>query len=315
MTADNANDFAYEPVDGHLSSAVKRAYWDAAMGLQAVDGLRPSSYLRQLADDNVNDVRSLDETRALLRVYYQERGVLRGGSCASASLDEAPSGAEHAAAGEVEADFVSQRIVELLAGQAFSLIPDMLTKIHEHLFSDLDAALYRPGQYKDVALQKAELVLNGDSVVYADPTLIGSSLKFAFDEERDYCYGPDFDSAQLDHFTRFIARIWQVHPFFEGNTRTVAVFTILYLRDLGFDVDNGPFALHAAYFRDALVRANYRNAAARVMPDRSFLSRFFDNALNGASHELRSRDLMAGALFENPDLLRNVNPSRALIRP
>ena len=67
----------------------------------------------------------------------------------------------HGAAGEREADFVSQRIVELLSGQSFSLVPDMLLFIHRSLFADLDADVYRPGQYKDVALQKSEFILNG----------------------------------------------------------------------------------------------------------------------------------------------------------
>lgn len=54
----------------------------------------------------------------------------------------------------------------------------------------------------------------------------------------------------------FISGIWQIHTFREGNTRTTAVFAIMYLRRLGFTVDNTPFATHAQYFRDALVLDN-----------------------------------------------------------
>lgn len=301
MTADNAHDFAYELADRSLSPETRRLYWDVAMGLQEVDGLHPSQYLRKLAEEHVSNVRSLEETGTLIRAYYQERGEdnrARSASCGH---------------GEREADLVSQRIVEMLADRAFALVPDILPYIHERLFSDLDPEVYRPGRFKDVALQKPELILNGDSVLYADPSLVVSSLKFAFDEEGEYLYAPDFDPGQVDHFSRFIARLWQVHPFFEGNTRTVAVFAILYLRDLGFDVDNEPFARYADYFRDALVRANYRNAAAKVMPDRSFLNRFFNRVVNGSTgDDLRSRDLMVATLYEHPELLRNVDPSRAL---
>ena len=308
MTAENAEDFAYEPVEDTPSSEELRSYWDAAMGLQAVDGLNTSSYLSELADAHVEGILPLDGVGRLLHAYYAQRA---GGGCSGAEPAEADNVLER----EREADFVSRRIVELLSSRAFALVPDSLSTIHARLFSDLDDVVYRPGRYKDVALQKAELVLNGDSVVYADPSMIEVSLRFAFDEEREYCYVADFDAAQLDHFSRFVARVWQVHPFFEGNTRTLAVFSVLYLRDLGFDVDSGPFAEHAAYFRDALVRANYRNARARVMPDRAFLNAFFDNVLNGAGHALRSRDLMAAPLFDNPALLRNVDPSRALFQP
>ena len=90
---------------------------------------------------------------------------------------------------------------------------------------------------------------------------------------------------------------------------------VLYLRYLGFDADNEPFARHARYFRDALVRANYRNAKAKVMPDASYLLRFFENLLSGEHHELRSRDLMVSELYADPSLLRNVDPSRAISKP
>ncbi len=308
MTADNAGDFAYEPAARSLPPSARRAYWDVAMGLQAVDGLRPSDYLRTLAEEHVGEVRSLEETGVLIRSYYQQRE-------ARAAHDGASDEGGRVLFAEKEADLVSHRVVELLSDQAFSLVPDILSVIHRRLFADLDEGIYWPGQFKDVALQKPEFILNGDSVAYADPSMIEASLRFAFEEEAAYCYDLDFDGAQLDHFSRFIARVWQVHPFFEGNTRTAAVFAILYLRELGFDVDNAPFAERSEYFRNALVRANYRNAKARVMPDRAFLNAFFDNALNGAGHELRSRDLMVSTLFENPDLLRNVDASRALMRP
>lgn len=306
MTADMPDDFPYEPVERLLDSATKRAYWDLAMGLQQVDGLAPSPYLHELADGHVAGEYTLADTAAMLRAYYSEK------DSASKEVGGASSASDES--GEREADFVSQRIAELLVERPFVFAPSMLAQIHARLFSGLDEEVYHPGEYKDAPLQKAELILNGDSVSYADPSLIDNALAFAFSEEGEYCYAAGFDDAQLDHFSRFVARIWQVHPFFEGNTRTVAVFAILYLNDLGFDVDNEPFAKHAEYFRNALVRANYRNAKAGVMPDRGYLNRFFSFALNGNAQELNSRDLMAQPLFDDPGLLRNVDPSRALFR-
>lgn len=306
MTADRPDDFPYERVERSLDSATKRDYWDLAMGLQRVDGLVPSPYLRKLADGHVVGEYTLADTAAMLRAYYAQR------DSASTAVGSAFSASDEAR--EKEADFVSQRIAELLVVRSFVFAPSMLAQIHARLFDGLDEGVYHPGEYKDAPLQKAEFVLNGDSVSYADPSLIGNALAFAFSEEGEYCYAASFDEAQLDHFSRFVARVWQVHPFFEGNTRMVAVFAILYLDYLGFDVDNEPFAEHAEYFRNALVRANYRNAKAGVMPDRSYLNRFFDFALNGNAQKLNSRDLMAQPLFDDPSLLRNVDPSRALFR-
>ena len=58
--------------------------------------------------------------------------------------------------------------------------------------------------------------------------------------------------------------VWQIHPFREGNTRTAATFGILYLRFLGFDVNNEPFARHSQYFRDALALVNASDPAFKT---------------------------------------------------
>lgn len=301
MTAERPDDFPYEPITNSADAGIRAGYWRVAMGLQAIDGLKPSHYIRQLAADHVEGKRSIGETGEMLKRYYQERHDTSDCTCSGNSETD-----------EREADFVSQRIVQLLERNAFSFAPFMLSEIHKQLFQDLDPAIYHPGEYKRDQLVKSELVLNGDSVLYADPMLIDRALSYAFDEESEYAYLPDFDAKQIDHLSLFVSRIWQVHPFYEGNTRTTAVFTILYLRHLGFDADNEPFEKHSRYFRDALVRANYRNAKAACLPDRTFLDRFFENLLSGGMNDLKSRDLMVEALFDDPSLLRNVDPSKAI---
>ena len=85
--------------------------------------------------------------------------------------------------------------------------------------------------------------------------------------------------------------LWQIHPFGEGNTRTTAVFTILYLRSLGFDVDNDLFENNSWYFRNALVRANYNNLKKGIAADPSFLEAFFDNLLYGGNNILSNRSM------------------------
>ena len=298
MTADCPQDFPYEPVRETGDVFVRRGYWNVAIGLQKVDGLEPSSYLRKLADEHVEGERGIVETGELLRMYYEQRTSFdRNNACEVDSR---------------EADLVSHRIVEILSRGAFALVPSMLPDVHRLLFQDLDSETYRPGVFKADALQKRELILNGDSVVYTDPSLVERSLEFAFNDETSYVYDIAFSTEQLAHFVRFVSRLWQIHPFVEGNTRTVAVFAVLYLRFLGFDIDNEPFEQHSRYFRDALVRANYRNAKAGVMPEPCFLMHFFENLLSGAHHELRSGDLMVQALYDDPGLLRNVDPSHAI---
>lgn len=134
MTADQPDDFSYELVERSLDSATKRAYWNLAMGLQQVDGLTPSAYLRKLADGHVAGKYTLADTAAMLRAYYAEKDsapkMVGGALSASDGL------------GEKEADFVSQRIVELLAEQLFVFAPFMLARIHARLFDGLDAEVY-----------------------------------------------------------------------------------------------------------------------------------------------------------------------------
>lgn len=297
MSADSLDDFPYRTVDEMTSERERRHYWVCAIGLQAVDGLEVSDYLRHVADEHIHGRSTLEEAGELIRAYH---------SPGNPSYE--PDARE-----STEADLVSHRIAEILARGSFALVPDMPRIIHKQLFRDLTHDVYRPGEYKLEPLAKQEEILNGDSVLYADPTLVEQSLRYLFDEERAAGdYGVTLERQSLFRFTRFISLIWQVHPFQEGNTRTVAVLAALYLRQLGFNVSNDPFEHHARYFRDALVRANYRNAAAKILPDQSFVKCFFDNLANGASHPLDREDLICPTLFEHPELLRNVSPTLAL---
>ena len=102
-----------------------------------------------------------------------------------------------------------------------------------------------------------------------------------------------------------------MHPFAEGNTRTVAAFAELYLNDLGFETTNEPFEAHAAYFRDALVRANYRNRAVRVEFDRTYLEGFFEAVVHGTPKEFDRRELLCCEMFDHPEALRNASASDA----
>jgi fido (protein-threonine AMPylation protein) len=102
------------------------------------------------------------------------------------------------------------------------------------------------------------------------------------DNDADYVVG------RISSFTR---QLWLIHPFSEGNTRTVAAFIGKYLDSLGFDVGNETFRDHSLYYRNALVRACYRNVAKGVRQTDEFLARFYQNLLYRSGHSLRNRDL------------------------
>ena len=306
MTADSRDGFGYEPASSHVSAAQRRHYWAVAIGLQDVDGLSVSPYLRSLADDYCRGTYTLDQTGELIHNHY---ALAADGAPASTEPNEAPASDTNTR----EADLVSQRIAELLEAAPFYLAPDILPAIHRYLFQDLDPAVYAPGTFKTERMVKREKILNGDSVLYADPMAYESSLRMAFSAEAQRTYGSTLSGTALEQFCHTIAFLWQIHPFAEGNTRTVAVFSELYLRHLGFAVENDPFEHHSQYYRDALVRAMYRNAPAKILPDESYLVNFYDNVVNGATHKFDSSRLICTQLFEHPDLLRNVPPEEALM--
>ena len=107
--------------------------------------------------------------------------------------------------------------------------------------------------------------------------------------ERNFKYKGISTDEIIKHITFFVSRLWQIHAFGEGNTRTTAVFTIKYLRSMGYKVDNDIFAQNSWYFRNALVRANYKNLKEGIEENPDYLERFFRNLILDENNELKNR--------------------------
>lgn len=163
--------------------------------------------------------------------------------------------------------------------------------IHRHLF---EGVFKHAGKLRPYDISKKEWVLRGDSVVYGRAADIMMALRYDIQQEKDFNYNGLNTDEIIDHIVDFVTLLWQNHPFREGNTRTTAVFVIKYLRSIGFKVDNDLFADNSWYFRNALVRANYRNPSKGIEPNKSFLIRFFRNLLLGEHHELKNRYMLVG---------------------
>ncbi len=257
-------------IQGEPGRKERAENWQVAIGLQAVDGLKPSHYLLQTAQDHIEERISIDEVERRIAAYYQTEEGRR---------EEA---------GTDEADGVSARIARLLAEDTFTFSPAMLASIHRRLFDNI---LPRAGRYRQTNIKKREWVLDGASVLYSSCDMIGATLDYDFEQERLFSYkGIDLPRV-VKRISNFVSGIWQIHPFGEGNTRTTAVFTIKYLRQLGYKVDNDPFKANSWYFRNALVRANYQNLPAGVERTTEYLELFFRNLLMGEKNELKNRYL------------------------
>ncbi len=139
----------------------------------------------------------------------------------------------------------------------------------------------------DVAKRNFE----GDSVNYLNWEDLRRALDWDIEQEKNFSYKGLTDDEKIEHIAKFVSGIWQIHAFREGNTRTTAIFTIQYLRSLGYEVNNEMFAKHSWYFRNALVRANYRNINKDIEYSPIYLVRFFRNLLLGESWVLKNRYL------------------------
>ncbi len=251
--------------------ASKGYAWSTAIGLQAVDGLKPSKYLIDTAIKNIEGEITLKEAQNLIDTYYEERPM-------HLSDDERIE----------EADKVSTRIAGILSETAFSFSPNEYLGIHRKLFHGIyDHA----GKIRDYNITKKEWVLDGASVVYGSASELRATLEYDFLQEKEFSYkGLSMDEI-IHHLALFIARLWQIHIFCEGNTRTAAVFFIKYLRVLGFSVTNDIFAENAWYFRNALVRANYTNLQKGIHETTEYLEVFLRNLLLDEKNGLHNREL------------------------
>lgn len=256
----------------------KQACWDAAIGLQEVDGLKPSEYLKELSYREVEGELSYDEIEKLLYERYEK---------------ESEKEKEER---QKEADMVSARIAALLQEPGFSFSPMTLKYIHRTLF---DGIYSHAGKFRDYNISKEEPILGGRTVKYANYQMIQDTFDYDFSQEKRKSYSGLSQKEVLKHIAEFTSSIWQVYAFGEGNTRTTAVFMQMYLNYIGFKVDNSLFMHHSLYYRNALVRSNYADYANNVMPDMEPLERFYDNLLFGTQHELKNRSLLVHQYTED----------------
>ncbi len=245
--------------------------WKTAIGLQAVDGLQPSAYLIDVAKRNIEGEISIEETRKLIDSYYQSKTA------------RTPKEEE-----EEEADKVSANIAKILASKTFAFNTNGYVSLHRRIF---EGVFKHAGEIRPYDIAKKEWVLEGDSVNYLNWEDLRRALDWDIEQEKNFRYTGLSDDEKTEHIAKFISGIWQIHAFREGNTRTTAVFTIQYLRSLGYKVNNEMFAKHSWYFRNALVRANYRNIQKGIEYSPIYLVRFFRNLLLGDGWALKNRYL------------------------
>ena len=256
---------------GEPNKAEKARVWKTAIGLQQVDGLKPSDYLIATAKQNIEGDISIEEVKQRIDSYYKQRPV-----------KETEDRTE-------EADKVSARIAEILSEQTFTFSPAEYLSIHRRLFQDIYS---HAGKIRDYNITKHEWALNGETVLYASAESLKAILEYDFEQEKKFSYKGLTQQEIIEHIAHFISYLWQIHIFGEGNTRTTAIFLIKYLRKLGFkDVNNDLFEKHSWYFRNALVRANFEDLSKGIHKTDKYLFRFLSNLLLGEKLSLKNREM------------------------
>ncbi len=257
-------------VHGEPGQREKADAWQTAIGLQDVDGLKVSPYLLDTARQHIEGDITIDEAQERIRTYYQTKS-------GHDSADE-------------EGDKASANIAGILSEPSFAFSFIGLTSIHRRIF---DGVFKFAGKIRDVEISKKEWVLGGDASVSYQPSYdLKAAIEYDLNKEKDFNYTNLSAWETIRHLSRFIADLWQIHPFREGNTRTTAVFLIKYLRSMGIPATNDMFKKHSWYFRNALVRASYKGL--NISPTTEYVELFLRNLILGERNELRNRDMLIG---------------------
>ncbi|WP_289772906.1 Fic family protein [uncultured Duncaniella sp.] len=257
-------------VHGEPGQKEKADVWQTAIGLQDVDGLKVSSYLLDTARQHIKGDISIDEARDRIKAYYETKS-------------------EHDAVDE-EGDKASVNIAKILSEPSFAFSLVGLTSIHRRIF---EGVFKFAGQLRKVELSKKEWVLGRNASVSYQPAVdLREAIEYDLSREKEFDYSNRPMAEIIKHLSHFIADLWQIHPFREGNTRTTAVFLIKYLRSMGIPATNDMFKHHSWYFRNALVRASYKGL--NIAPTTEFVERFLRNVILDEKNELRNRDMLVG---------------------
>lgn len=246
----------YYEIDNQYEDLDKaKLYWEIGKGLQAVDYLQTSKKLDELIDQHLKGAKNYNQVENEIKDYHKQYGNF--------------------SKREDEADIVATRIAKLLNSLDFRLTKQELLNTHKTIFEGLfdnDLQLRNcEGKIRTVNIEKEEDILNGKSVIYTDYKNIEEYLDYDLEEERNRIRFENIDD--IKHLSKFVSNIWNTHPFREGNTRTIAVFVVRYLRANGILVTNDIFKNNSLYFRNALVLSS--DSQSNTVSTYEYLESFF----------------------------------------
>lgn len=154
---------------------------------------------------------------------------------------------------QAEADITIVKLKEILGSQDFKYGYEPYLNLHQLMFQDIYPFA---GELRKIDMQKSERILSGLPMIFGDKSHVSKKLKKVFKEkEINFEASKEEIAAQL---VDFMSSIWEIHPFREGNTRSIITYTMKYIRNSGLKIDEDLLHQNFAYIRDALVMSVYQ---------------------------------------------------------
>ena len=180
---------------------------------------------------------------------------------------------------DAEADFVSYRLKDLVVNpMPGEYNTEHFLKMHQYIFQDLYEWAGKP---RIVAIYKEEDVLGGMSIEYSDPFDIIKDIHFILSDMRNKTW-KDMDRKRASvEFCDSLAKLWKIHPFREGNTRTTITFCCQYASEMGLEVNRELFEKNSKYVRTALVAYNAYFADGSDFSKKEYLEKIVYDAMGG----------------------------------
>lgn len=179
---------------------------------------------------------------------------------------------------KMESDYTILRLAELTSYKGdWDMSYDGLCQLHNHIFKDI---FEWAGVQRKINIEKEEIVLGGLSVEYSDVFDIEKDAIGIIERADKTDWSQLSNEQQVQKFAELMADLWKVHPYREGNTRTIVTFCCMYIESKNIYIDSNLFKDNANYTRDALVAANaiFHDIGDKRKPE--YLLRIVEDALD-----------------------------------
>ena len=185
----------------------------------------------------------------------------------------------------VEAEQSRAKMMVLYKRGFQNFSPAGLCEIHKFLFGGVYSWA---GQYRIINIEKRERLLGGRSVWYSIDENIPQDLESAFHSIHLLKWKDFSRDAFVHYLAQCFPRLWQIHPFREGNTRTVVMMLTFFAEQHGYYMDQELMAESAGYVRDAFVMASLEQYAEREHLERILLDAVCDEPILYDEDSLKS---------------------------